>query len=222
MRVSSLIVQAALISTGLAGVWVPELTQANSRVRERVAYSYSGGSPVRIDDYLPYASVAADLGLGLAGVPARHDFRDRFLVTTTAYATMSLVVKSLKYTVRETRPDGTSSDSFPSGHTATAMMAAEIVRVEYGPWWGLGAYTLGLGTAYLRLYNDCHWVNDVICGAGIGILAARVGYWLLPVENRLIERWTTRRDNRSQLAVSAVPLYETASRSAGLSLSVVF
>lgn len=26
-----------------------------------------------------------------------------------------------------------------------------------------------------------HWVTDVIAGAGVGILSARVGYWMLPV-----------------------------------------
>ncbi len=200
---------------------MPPLVQARGWVREQVACSCTGRSPVRIDDYLPYVSVVGGLGLGSAGVPARHGFRDRFLVTATAYATMSLMVNSLKYSVDELRPDGSSRNSFPSGHTATAMMAAEIVRVEYGPWWGLGAYAVGLGTAYLRLYNDRHWINDVVCSAGIGILSARVGYWLLPVEARLLDRWTAGGAD-SSFALSAVPACDPVTRSAGLSLSVVF
>ena len=32
--------------------------------------------------------------------------------------------------------------SYPSGHTVTAFLAAELVRLEFGPWWGLAAYTV--------------------------------------------------------------------------------
>jgi membrane-associated phospholipid phosphatase len=143
------------------------------------------------------------------------------LVTATSYAVMTLFVKSIKYSVCEPRPDTGAWDAFPSGHTAKAMTAAEIVRVEYGPWWGLGAYALGLGTAYLRLYNDRHWVNDVICGTGIGILSARIGYWLLPVESRLLDRWSAGHADDSP-AMAAVPVCDPITRSVGLSLSVVF
>jgi len=37
----------------------------------------------------------------------------------------------------------------------------------------------------MRMCNDRHWYNDVLAGAGIGILSARLGYWLLPLERRL-------------------------------------
>ena len=177
VRASQFIVPATLLGAGFAGVWAPPLVQAKGWVREQVAYDRRGRSLLRIDDVTQYVPIAMDLGLGFAGVRARHRLRDRMLVTATSYAVMTLFVNSIKYSVCEPRPDTGAWNAFPSGHTAKAMTAAEIVRVEYGPWWGLGAYALGLGTAYLRLYNDRHWVNDVICGTGIGILSARIGYW---------------------------------------------
>ncbi|WP_290121359.1 phosphatase PAP2 family protein, partial [uncultured Duncaniella sp.] len=49
----------------------------------------------------------------------------------------------------------------------------------------IGAYSVAVGVAFLRLYNGRHWLNDVIAGAGVGILSARIGYWMLP----LYKRW---------------------------------
>ena len=59
------------------------------------------------------------------------------------------------------------------------------MREEYGLGMGIGAYSVAVGVAFLRLYNGRHWLNDVIAGAGVGILSARIGYWMLP----LYKRW---------------------------------
>ena len=31
------------------------------------------------------------------------------------------------------------------------------------------------------MYNNRHWLTDVIAGAGVGILSAQAAYWLYPV-----------------------------------------
>ena len=59
------------------------------------------------------------------------------------------------------------------------------MREEYGFDMGIGAYTIAVCVAFLRLYNGRHWLNDVIAGADVGILSARIGYWMLP----LYQRW---------------------------------
>ena len=82
----------------------------------------------------------------------------------------------------EERPDTKAHTSFPSGHTATAFMGAELVRLSYGNWVGLGAYTVAAGIGFLRMYNERHWLNDVLAGAGFGILSANLAHLLLPWE----------------------------------------
>lgn len=94
---------------------------------------------------------------------------------------MGIMVNSIKYTVKAKRPDSNARNSFPSGHSATAFMGAELIRQEYGAPYAIGAYTVATAVAILRIYNDRHWLNDVIAGAGIGILSARIGYWMLPL-----------------------------------------
>ena len=36
------------------------------------------------------------------------------------------------------------------------------------------------------MYNNRHWLTDVVAGAGIGILSVQAAYWLYPPMSRLI------------------------------------
>ena len=99
---------------------------------------------------------------------------------------MGATVNGVKYTIGELRPDQSAHNSFPSGHTATAVMGAELVRAEYGNRLGLFAYTGALAVGVLRMYNNRHWFNDVLGGAAFGFAAARIAFWLLPYEQRLL------------------------------------
>lgn len=42
------------------------------------------------------------------------------------------IVLSVKSVVQRMRPDGSTANSFPSGHTATAFLGAELFNLEYG------------------------------------------------------------------------------------------
>jgi membrane-associated phospholipid phosphatase len=81
------------------------------------------------------------------------------------------------------RPDGSSNNSFPSGHTANAFMGAEFLYQEYkdvSPWYGIAGYVVATGTGLFRMYNNRHWFSDVVAGAGFGILSTKVAYWIYP------------------------------------------
>jgi len=184
----------------------------------RTALSQTDGQRhehTRIDDYIQYAPMAANISMGWLGVEAKHSGRERVLTTGTAFCLMTAIAGGLKYTIHETRPDGTDNKSFPSGHAARAFMGAELVRTEYGTGLGIAAYGTAFGVAYLRVYNDRHWVKDVVAGAGIGILSARMAYWLLPLEKRILG-WVKDDD------MVIVPIYQWETNSVGVSLSYRF
>jgi membrane-associated phospholipid phosphatase len=159
--------------------------------------------------------MAANVSMGWLGIEAKHTGRERILTTGTAFCMMTAIAGGLKLTIHETRPDGTNQESFPSGHAARAFMGAELVRTEYGTRLGIAAYGTAIGVAYLRVYNDRHWVKDVVAGAGIGILSARMAYWLLPLEKRILG-W----DKEEDMVI--VPTYQWETKSVGLSLSYRF
>ena len=146
-----------------------------------------------VDDYLQYVPLASVYGLSLLGADAKHNYVDRTLEVGVAGVALVGIVGGAKYLIRRERPDGSDFNSFPSGHSAKAFMGAELVRIEYGeehPWLAVGAYTIATATGALRVYNNHHWLPDVIAGAGVGILSARIGYWLLPYTRRMMHRLT--------------------------------
>ena len=192
-RWSQLIVPGTLLATGAFGAYSQwYMDKVNIPVRD-YALQLSGGQRLRFDDYIQYIPTATFLGLGCA-VECEHSFTERLCITATSYASMGILVNAAKYTIREPRPDRPEArNAFPSGHTATAFMGAELVRREYGGWWGAGAYAIATTTALMRIYNDRHWTSDVLGGAAIGILSADIGFWLLPLERRLFRLDGSRR-----------------------------
>jgi membrane-associated phospholipid phosphatase len=77
------------------------------------------------------------------------------------------------------RPDGTTKDAFPSGHTAQVFMAATFLHKEFGrdhPLYSVLAYATATGVGVLRILNDRHWLSDVLVGAGVGILSTNLVY----------------------------------------------
>ena len=214
-RATQLIAPAALITVGSFGVNNGWFCSLKDDVREGFQ-DLRGDSRFKVDDYLQYLPTVANVGLGLVGVKSRHPLRERLAATATAYAAMGLVVNVTKHTVREKRPDTDTRNSFPSGHTATAFMGAELVREEYGNGVGIGAYAFASGIAFLRLYNDRHWLNDVLTGAGMGILSARVGYWLLPWEKKIFG-W-----DKSSSTLSVLPTYQPETKAFGVGLTAQF
>ena len=184
-RWQQLVVPGTLLAAGTFGALSPWYKDhVNAPVRA-YAQQLSGGRQLGFDDWIQYLPVIGYVGLGFGVRSGEHGLPERLCVTATAYAAQGLMTNALKYTIREQRPDSDARNAFPSGHTATAFMGAELVRREYGPWWGAGAYAVATTTALMRLYNDRHWTNDLLGGAAIGILSADIGFWLLPLERRL-------------------------------------
>lgn len=190
-KIGEVIMPLSLIGVGTLG-FVEPIRNSRYEVRDFLD-EWRGEHRTAIDDYLQYVPLASVYGFSLLGADAKHNYVDRTLELATSYIALGIIVNAIKYTVREPRPDGSANNSFPSGHTATTFMGAELVRIEYGeeyPWLSVGAYAIATTVGVLRVYNDRHWFTDVFAGAGVGILSARIGYWLLPYTKRMMHRLT--------------------------------
>jgi hypothetical protein len=82
-----------------------------------------------------------------------------------------VAVEGLKFAVDKDRPDGSGDDSFPSGHTADSFASATFIQQRYGWQWGIPAYIGATFVGYSRVKSDKHYLEDVLAGAAIGILA---------------------------------------------------
>ena len=209
------VVPALLIGTGLIGLESDWLKYQNHEIRNELQENID--RKMTLDDISQYMPMVAVYGLNLAGIKGKHNFRDRTMILATSYLMMGITVEGLKNITRVERPDGSSRNSFPSGHTATAFMGAEFLWQEYkdvSPWIGVAGYTIAAGTGFFRMYNNRHWLNDVLAGAGIGILSSKIAYLSYPyIQKKLFGG--TRLKN-----VSAVPFYSKTGK--GLTCMITF
>jgi membrane-associated phospholipid phosphatase len=183
-----------MIAYGAFTVSNKGLQKVNLAVRDDIFLAGKTGVHRRLplDDYTLIAPTIAVYGLNIAGVKGKNNFADRTIMYGMANLIGMGISSSVKKMTGVMRPDSSNRLSFPSGHTTKAFIAAEFMRQEYkgvSPWYGIGAYTMAVGTGVLRMYNNKHWLNDVIAGAGVGILSTRLSYWLYPkIKNSFLGR----------------------------------
>jgi len=178
------IVPGALVVYGFVSFHNDDLWKVNEKVKEEVFTERSSTQKIHIDNILPFIPAITVYGLNAMGIQGKNNFRDRSMILGLSGLIMGATVISVKNWTGETRPDGSDNYSFPSGHTAAAFATAEFMRQEYkdvSPWYGVAGYAMAATTGYLRMYNNKHWVGDVVAGAGIGIMSTRLAYWIYPV-----------------------------------------
>lgn len=90
--------------------------------------------------------------------------------TTSAAVTLAASY-ALKYSLNTPRPNG-GRYGMPSAHTSISFSSAEFVRKRYGWEWGVPSYAAASWVAYSRVESRHHHAEDVVVGAGIGILSS--------------------------------------------------
>ncbi len=202
-KYKQLIIPVVFIGYGIYGLENHNIqlfnTELSAELKEHI------DEKLTIDDFSQYAPAATALGLDAFGIKGKNTFKDKAIILSTSYILMGLSVNILKKTSHSERPDGTSNNSFPSGHTATAFMGAELLYQEYkhkSIWYGISGYIVATGTGAFRIYNNRHWLSDVVAGAGIGILSTKAAYWLFPTINKLFN------PNETNTKTSFIPFYD--------------
>ena len=154
------------------------VNNANGKKNTQLLTDFKTG----IDDYSQFFGPAMVVGLKLGGYEGRSDWPRLLASAGMSYAIMAGFVNGIKYTAKEMRPDGSSANSWPSGHTATAFVGASLLHKEYGltrsPWFSVAGYGVAAATGVMRVLNNRHWISDVMSGAGIGIMSTELGYAL--------------------------------------------
>ena len=185
-KIKSLILPTFAIAYGFISLENEGLITLNNNTKIEIKEDHPG--PVtKLDNYLQYSPAIAVYGLNALGIKGKNNFRDRTIIYALSTVISSAIVLPLKHITKVQRPDDSRFNSFPSGHTATAFAAAEFMRLEYKDvslWYGVAAYGAAAATGILRLYNNKHWVSDVVAGAGFGILSTKLAYWIYPVIKR--------------------------------------
>ncbi|MET3026179.1 phosphatase PAP2 family protein [Flavobacterium sp. UW10123] len=212
-----LIIPSVLIGYGVIGLESDQLLSFNHQIKDEVTEDID--EKVTIDDFSQYAPAASVYALNAFGVKGKNNMRDRSVILVTSYVIMATTVLGLKSISHVERPDGSSNNSFPSGHTATAFMGAEFLYQEYKDksiWYGIAGYAVATGTGLFRIYNNRHWLTDVAAGAGIGILSTKIAYWINPY----ITKKLFKSDSENKSTSMIMPFYN--GQQYGLGFAKVF
>ena len=220
IRPWSLVIPAALIARGALSID----SRLDHKLQRYVTDNVKG--KLRIDDHLQYLPIAGVFALPNLGMKPAHNLKERVLIGAAAYAMTAVFVNSMKYSVRQLRPDNSAHNSFPSGHTATVFTGVEMLYQEYKhsqPWVGITGYVVATGVGLLRIYNNRHWASDVVAGAGIGILSTKLSYLLFPYTSKLLQSKKERiAGEASSLHMLAFPTYDAKMQGVGMGVVVSF
>jgi membrane-associated phospholipid phosphatase len=210
-KLKNLVIPVSCITYGFLATGNNALRRFDKSTRNEII----GDHPkfvTKVDNYLQYSPAAAVYALNALGVKGKNNFKDRTIIYALTTVITTAFVVPLKKITKIERPDGSSFSSFPSGHTATAFAAAEFLRMEYkevSPWYGIAGYAAAATTGVLRLYNNRHWVSDVVAGAGFGVLSTRLAYWIYPAIKKKFSK-------NKPLNAIVMPFYQSGG--AGLAL----
>jgi membrane-associated phospholipid phosphatase len=111
------------------------------------------------------------IGGSVAHRPSTVGTARRLLVSMAA---TTVTVALLKISTDRERPDGSSRNSFPSGHSGASFAAATVLDRQYGGAVGWAAYGLGAFVAASRVVGNHHYFSDVMAGAVIGRFFGRI------------------------------------------------
>jgi len=153
----------------------------DSRLRNSVAeIGNAFGNPTYVYPSLLLSTLAGSV----TGSEDLYGVSWRALKSTALAGGVTLVLKSL---IGRRRPDVSPDDplrfspmsfkynSLPSGHTTLAFSLATSLAMETKsvlP--DIGLFGLATTTGFARLHVHKHWASDIVVGAGVGILAARL------------------------------------------------
>lgn len=159
-----------------------EMGEGVERQFERLADA--GNRLGRVETVVPVMGIAYGVGR-LAG---SRELSTATLHTAAAFVAAGAANGIVKVAVGRRRPgadnDATSFrpvatedlwQSFPSGHTVAAFSLASAIAEEANrPWVSALTYGAAGVVGWSRIYDDRHWVSDVVGGALIGTLSSKL------------------------------------------------
>ena len=175
----SALIPVSLVTAGVIIESLPSQTYFSKERDQTRVQNRMNGFKTSTDNYLQFVPVAAMFSFKLAGMKSRSDLLNQAIISAKSELLMLAIVTSMKHFIHDMRPDGSTDNTMPSGHTAQAFVSATLLDMEYrdtSPWISVGGYLCATATGIFRITNNRHWVSDVLIGAGIGIASVKVVY----------------------------------------------
>ena len=192
LHIKPLIIPAAFVAYSITALNNNSLRQLDHSTHNSIIKSHPDFKST-IDNYSQYFPAIAVYGLNAVGVKGKNNFKDRTIMYIMTTLLSGAGVVAIKRIALVTRPNGSAPNSFPSGHTTTAFAAAEFLNQEYkdkSALYSIGGYAIATTTGILRMYNNRHYLSDIVCGAGLGMLSTKLVYMIYPAIKKKFSKHT--------------------------------
>lgn len=136
-------------------------------------------------------TIALPLSAWLGTAIARD--KEGAIMFTKSFASTMIMTEIGKKAAEKLRPQGSSTQSFPSGHASSAFSGASFLYTRYGKAYGIPAYALAGFTAYSRVNANAHHIDDVLAGASVGLF--NNWFFVSPHESRVVAYPSVYNDN---------------------------
>jgi hypothetical protein len=163
------------------------------------------GFTTSLDDYIQYAPIALMYSADAFKLKAEHSVWNQTKYLFISEVTTGGIIQLLKHSLKIERPDKSANNSFPSGHTGQAFVAAQVLHNEFKntqPILAYSGYLFATSTGTLRIVNNKHWLPDVLMAASISILITNLVYHFEPLKN-----WNPFKTKKSDLYLRAYPTF---------------
>lgn len=172
-KISSLILPVSLISLGAFSIhnttFINRFGIKNWQTQHFKTFNTDA------DDILQHTPLAAGLVLAVFDKSNKKWLFLKRAVLTEVIT--NIAVQTIKSQSHILRPNNSDYLSFPSGHTTEAFAGATLFCDHYAkgkPWLQILTYSTASTVGILRILKNRHWANDVIAGAGLGILSVKL------------------------------------------------
>jgi len=174
ISIKSQLIPLGLITTGAI--------IASTHTREYLQDQWGNTTCTKLDDYIQYIPDLTVFAAHFAGFKHKNTLLNTAKFMAISQLTTAIIVQSCKRIFDVPRPYG-GRYTFPSGHTSQAFVGATAQYHEfkdYSPWFAYCGYAFAAAVGAMRVTNNRHWVPDVLCGAGIGMLVTNIVYYYEP------------------------------------------
>jgi membrane-associated phospholipid phosphatase len=195
-KIIGIAIPSAMITYGLISLGNNSVRKIDFNVRNSIEKNNQFWH-IHAEDYVQYAPAVVAYTLKLANVQNEHNWLDMTILYGVSNLLARGIVQVGKTGIGRLRPDNSNHQSFPSGHTEAAFVSAEFLHQEYknqSSWISVGGYAAATFVGVARVYNNKHWVSDVVAGGGVGILTTKAVYWAYPY----FEKKFSKKDKSSQ------------------------
>jgi len=158
--------------------------------------------------WIPFATVFL---LDVFGLRTKSGWKKQLLITGATEAIRYFIADNLKKITKERRPAPyMGKHSFPSGHTSSSFAGAQFMHTELRnsiPVLSCVGYLGAMTTATIRLMKNRHWLMDVVAGAVVGIVSAKLA-------DTIVHRLATKRQTKKKQSTQMNPQYDERFESA--------